>query len=77
VPGHDLAIEFEDLGLQYLKLGAKGGNAPTRHIGQALVTAISNDIEQTFDTLAANGRNHPEFGEMSTDSINHRGLLTN
>jgi hypothetical protein len=45
VPSHDLAVEREDLGLQHLKLGAKGGNAPTRHIGQALITAISNDSE--------------------------------
>src|SRR5262245_61995432 len=37
VPSHDLAVEREDLGFQHLKLGAKGGNALTRHLGQSLV----------------------------------------
>src|SRR6476660_5180753 len=45
VPSHDLAVEREDLGLQHLKLGTKGGNAPTRYAGQPSVTAISNDSE--------------------------------
>src|SRR5262245_16974382 len=77
VPSHDLAIEFENLGLQYLnlKLGTKGGNALTRHIGQALVTAISDDIEQMFNAIAPNRRNDPKFGEMAADRVDHRSLL--
>ena len=72
-----MAIKFEDLGLQHLKLSAKGGNTPTRHARQAFVTTISDDIEQLLNTMAPNWCNNPEFGKMGSDRVDHRGLLTN
>jgi hypothetical protein len=69
VPSHDLAVEREDLGFQHLKLGAKGGNAPTRHVGQSLIAQISGDIEQLFDTLAPNRCNDPKFSEMAAIAL--------
>jgi hypothetical protein len=77
VPSHDLAVEREDLDLQHLKLGAKGGNAPTRHIGQSLVIQISGNIEQLFNTMTPYRCNDPKFSEMAADRIDHRSLLAN
>src|SRR5262245_37054582 len=56
---------------------AKVGNAPTRHVGQSLVAQISGNIEQLFNTMAPNRCNHPKFGEMASDRIDHRSLPAN
>src|SRR4029077_950595 len=38
-------------------------------------TAISDDIEQIFNTIAPNRRNDAKLGKMGTDRIDHCGLL--
>ena len=43
---------------------------------QSLVTSISDDIEQFFNTIAADRGDNSEFGKMSAYRIDHRDLLT-
>jgi hypothetical protein len=76
VPGHDQAIELQNLGLQHPQLGAESRDTGTRDLGQPFVARIGNDFEQLTDTLASDRRNDPEFGKMGADRIDHGGLLT-
>ena len=43
--------------------------------GQPFVVRIGSDFEQLIDTLASDRRDDPERGKMSTDRIDHGGLL--
>jgi hypothetical protein len=64
VPGRGQAIELQYLGLQHPQLGAKGGKARARHLGQPFVTGIGDQIEQLINTVASDRRDNPELGKM-------------
>jgi hypothetical protein len=49
--------------------------ASTCHLGQAFVICISSDAEKLLDTIASDWRDDPKLGQMSTDGVDHRGLL--
>src|SRR5260221_1276645 len=75
VPGHDLAIEREDLRFQHPQLGAESSKTRARDFGYAFVTWIGNDIEQLLDAIASDWRDDPKFGEVGADCVDHRRLL--
>src|SRR4029078_4715728 len=75
VPAHNHAIELKNLRLQYPQLGAKSRNTRTRNLGQSFVTCIDDDTEQLIDTITSDRCNDAKLRKMSTDRINHRGLL--
>jgi len=45
MPGHDVAVELQDLRLERMQLRAKGGNALACDLWGASVIGISDDIE--------------------------------
>src|SRR5215470_7501780 len=76
VPGHDQAVELQDLGLQRPELGAKSDETHPRDLRDAVVAGIGNDLEQCLDPIAANRGDDAKLGKMRADRIDHRGLLT-
>jgi hypothetical protein len=75
MPGHDVAIELQDLRLERTQLRAKGGNTLACDLWHACVIGISDDIEQLFDTVSANRRDDAELGKVGADRIDHCSLL--
>lgn len=75
MPGHDVAVELQDLRLDRMQLRTKGGNTFTFDLWHAIVIGISDDIEQLFDTVSANRRDDAELGEVGADCIDHGSLL--
>src|SRR6266568_9482304 len=77
VPGHDEAIEVQDLGLQHPQLGTKCGETRPRNLRYAVVSGIGDDIEQFLDTIASDRRDDAELGKVSAGRIDHCSLLPN
>src|SRR6266704_6306575 len=77
MPGHDPAIEVQNLRLQRLKLNAKRRDTGAGELGQPLVPCVSDDIAKLFDTIASDTCDDAKLGKMGTDHINHRRLLAN
>jgi hypothetical protein len=75
MPGQDPAIELQDLLLEPPQLGAKGGETGAHNLRHALVVSIRDDSKQLFNTLASDRGYDPELSHVSTDCIDHRGLL--
>ena len=75
MPGHDVAIELQDLRLERTQLRAKGGNTLACDLWHACVIGISDDMEQLFDTVSANRRDDAELGKVGADRIDHCSLL--
>ena len=44
-------------------------------IRDRLIACIGSDLEQLFDTIASDRRNDPKLRKMSTNDVDHRGLL--
>src|SRR5678816_1595989 len=77
MPGHDVAVELQDLRLEHTQLRAKGGNTLAGDLWHAGVIRIGDDIEQLLHTVPANRRDDAELGEVGADRIDHRSLLAN
>jgi hypothetical protein len=75
VPSRDHTIALEDLGLQHPQLGAKRGNTGAGNLRQSFVICIGGDPEQLLDTMASDRRDDTKLGHVSTDGIDHRGVL--
>ena len=75
VPGHDPAVELQDLRFQPPQLDTQGGETRPGKLGHALVTSIRDDIKQLYNTLARHRGYDPELGQMGADGVDYRGLL--
>jgi hypothetical protein len=75
VPGHDHPIELQDLLLEADQLSAERGKTRTGNLGHPFVARVGNNMEQFGDSSRPDRRDNAEFGKMSSDRINHRGLL--
>ena len=75
VPGHDPAVKLQDLRLQHPELGAKGSEARLGNLRHAPVAGIRGDSKELFNTLASHRGYDTELGHVSTDGVDHRGLL--
>jgi hypothetical protein len=76
VPSQDPAVKLQDLRLQHPQLDAKGGNTRPGNLRYAPVAGIGGDSKQLFNTLASHRGYDTELGHVSSDSVDHRSLLT-
>src|SRR5712691_11320872 len=53
VPGHDLAVELQNLLLEPTQLDAEGSNTAAGDLGNALVASIGDDSKQLFNRFAS------------------------
>jgi hypothetical protein len=56
-------------------LGAESSNTGAGNVRQPLIVCIGSDLEQLFNTIASDRRNDPKLRKMSTNDVDHRGLL--
>src|SRR5882757_7673175 len=75
VPGHDHPIKLQDLPLEAEQLIAKRGKARTANRRHPFVAWVGNNMQQFRDSFAPYRRDNAELGKVSSDRINHRGLL--
>src|SRR6266481_5622721 len=75
VPGHDQPIELQDLLLEAEQLSAERGKARAGNLRHPFVARIGNNMQQFGDSFTPYRRDNAELGEVSSDRINHRGLL--
>jgi len=62
MPGHDAAIELQDLGLQCPQLTAESRQARASYLRETAVGWIGDDLQQLLDTAAPDGGDDPELG---------------
>jgi hypothetical protein len=75
VPGHDHSIKLKDLPLEVEQLIAKRGKAGTGNLRHPFVARVGNNMQQFRNPFTPDRRYNAELGKMSSDRINHRGLL--
>src|SRR6266404_7057835 len=75
VPGHDHPIKLQDLFLKAKQLSAERGKARAGNLGHPFVARVGNNMEQFGDSFAPDRGDNAELGKVSSDRINHRGLL--
>src|SRR5258707_11168936 len=75
VPGHDHPIELHNLLLEAEELSTERGKARTGNLRHPFVARVGNDMQQFRDTFTPDRGDNAELGEVSSDRINHRGLL--
>jgi hypothetical protein len=75
VPGHDHPIELHNLLLEADQLIAERGKAGTGNLRHPFVARIGNNMQQVPWPLTPDRRDNAELGKVSSDRINHRGLL--
>src|SRR5258707_6983595 len=75
VPGHDHSIELQDLLLETEQLSAERGKARTGNLRYPFVAWICNDMQQFRNPSTPDRRYNAELGKVSSDRVNHRGLL--
>src|SRR6267154_2162788 len=75
VPGHDHPIKLQDLLLEAEQLSAERGKARAGNLRHPFVARVGNNMQQFHDTFTPDRRDNAELGEVSSDRINHRGLL--
>src|SRR5260370_33743713 len=75
VPGHDHPIELQDLLLEAEQLSAKRGKTRAGNLRHPSVARVGNNMQQFHDTFTPNRRDKAELAMVSSDRINHRGLL--
>jgi hypothetical protein len=68
-------IERQNLFLDPVQLSPQCCEAHPRNLWHPFVPWIGDNIEQFLDTIASDRRHDPELSEMSTDRIDHSGLL--
>src|SRR6266403_6072522 len=75
VPGHDHPIKLQDLLLEAKQLSAERGKARAGNLRHPFVARVGNNMQQFHDTFTPDRRDNAELGKVSSDRINHRGLL--
>src|SRR6195256_235461 len=75
VPGHDHSIELQDLLLEADQLSAERGKTRTGNLGHPFVARVGNNMQQFRDSSTPDRRDNAEFGKVSPDRVNYRGLL--
>ena len=75
VPGHDHPIELHNLLLEAEQLSAERGKACAGNLRHPFVVGVGNNMQQFRDPFAPDRRDNAELGKVSSDRINHRGLL--
>src|SRR6266550_9215886 len=75
VPGHNHPIELEDLLLEAEQLSAERGKRRAGNLWHPFVARVGNNMQQFHDTFTPDRRDNAELGKVSSDRINHRGLL--
>src|SRR5258705_4968589 len=75
VPGHDHPIKLQDLLLEAEQLSAERGKARAGNLRHPFVARVGNNMQQFHDTFTPDRRDNAELGKVSSDRINHRGLL--
>src|SRR6188472_406049 len=75
VPGYDHPIELQNLLLQAEQLGTERGKTRAGNLRQPFVAWVGNNMQQFRDSFAPHRRDNAELGKVSSDRINHRGLL--
>jgi hypothetical protein len=75
VPGHDQPIELHDLLLEAEQLSAERGKTRAGNLGHPFAARVGNNMQQFHDTFTLDRRDNAELGKVSSDRINHRGLL--
>jgi hypothetical protein len=75
VPGHDHPIECQNLLLEAEQLSAERCNARAGNLRHPFVAWVGNNMEQFGDAFASDRRDNAELGKVSSDRVNHRGLL--
>src|SRR5450759_417258 len=76
VPSHDPTIKLQDLRFQHPQLCDKRRETAACKFRYPLVTGIGDHIKQLLDTLSSYRRDNPDLSKMSTDRVDHGGLLT-
>src|SRR5260370_42464372 len=75
VPGHDQPVELQYLLLETEQLSAERGKARTGNLRYPFVAWIGNDMQQFRNPSTTDRRDNAELGKVSSDRVNHRGLL--
>src|SRR5258708_15642074 len=75
VPGHDHPIKLQDLLLEAEQLSAERGKARAGNLRHPSVARVGNNMQQFHDTFTPDPRDNARLGKVSSDRINHRGLL--
>jgi hypothetical protein len=76
MPGQDHPIKLQNLLFEAEQVSAERGKARTGNLGHPLVARVGNNKKQFGDPSASDRRNNAELGEMSSDRIDYRDLLT-
>src|SRR6266480_4290514 len=69
VPGHDLAVEVENLRLQRPQLGTESEKAGASQLRQPFVAYVGDHLEQLFNAIASDRCDNAKFSKMRTDRI--------
>src|SRR4051812_47600430 len=75
VPGRDHSVELQNLLLEAEQLSAERGKARTGNLRHPFVAWVGNNMEQFGDPFAPDRSDNAKLGKVSSDRINHRGLL--
>jgi hypothetical protein len=75
VPGHDHPVELQNLLLEAEQLSAERDKAGAGNLRHPFVARVGNNMEQFGDAFAPDRRDNAELGKVSSDRVNHRGLL--
>jgi hypothetical protein len=75
MPGHDHSIKLQNLPLEAEQLSAERGKACTGNLRHPFVARVGNNMQQFRDPFTPDRRDNAELGKVSSDRINHRGLL--
>ena len=63
MPGTDVSVELQYLGLQYAQLAAESSKTRAGRLWEPAVGCIGDDFQQLLDTLAARPGQHHELGK--------------
>src|ERR1700731_207741 len=68
-------VARESEGVKSCPLSAERGKAGTGNLRHPFVARVGNNMEQFGDSSTPDRRDNAELGKVSSDRINHRGLL--
>jgi hypothetical protein len=77
VPGQDHSIKLQDLLSETEQLAAQSRKAGAHKLRHPVVLRIGNDTQQFLDPSAPDRSGNAEFGKVSANRVDHRGLLAN
>src|SRR6516162_9512540 len=75
MPGHDAAVELQDLGLQGPQLTAESNKAHAGQFRELVVVCIGDDFQQMLDTPAPDRGDDPELDKIGADRVDDGRLL--